>query len=134
MFGMVVLFGLFHGLIFLPVMLSLIGPQSQTSIDLSSRNIAKEEDTFDNQEAKHLSIESPNHWQVLHVQHTAKNDLTLGHLKSRPIDSSWPRARQQTFPSPTLTASNFEALLSTDLIFTELKNFNILKLIQNSRD
>ena len=26
MFGMVVLFGLYHGLIFLPVLLSLIGP------------------------------------------------------------------------------------------------------------
>ena len=77
MFGMVVLFGLFHGLIFLPVMLSLIGPQSQPSIDLSSRNIAKEEDTFDNQEAKHLSIESPNHWQVLHVQYTATLNLSF---------------------------------------------------------
>ena len=58
-------------------MLSLIGPQSQPSIDLSSRNIAKEEDTFDNQEAKHLSIESPNHWQVLHVQHTATLSLSF---------------------------------------------------------
>ena len=78
-------------------MLSLIGPQSQPSIDLSSRNIAKEEDTFDNQEAKHLSIESPNHWQVLHVQHTAENNLTLGHLKFGRIGSNGAGARQQTF-------------------------------------
>ena len=28
MFGMVVVFGLYHGLIFLPVLLSLVGPQS----------------------------------------------------------------------------------------------------------
>lgn len=60
MFGMVVLFGLFHGLIFLPVMLSLIGPES-TPQDLMIRSIAKEEEIHDNQEAKHLSIESPNH-------------------------------------------------------------------------
>ena len=66
MFGMVVLFGLFHGLIFLPVMLSLIGPQSQS--DGPSKSIANDEDTLDNQEAKHLSIESPNHWYVLDVQ------------------------------------------------------------------
>ena len=75
MFGMVVLFGLFHGLIFLPVMLSLIGPQSQA--ENFSKSIAKEEDTLDNQEAKHLSIESPNHWQVLHVQHTATLSLSF---------------------------------------------------------
>ena len=56
MFGMVVLFGLFHGLIFLPVMLSLIGPQSPP-VEL----LAKEEAILDNQEAKHLSIESPKH-------------------------------------------------------------------------
>ena len=66
-------------------MLSLIGPQSQPSIDLSSRNIAKEEDTFDNQEAKHLSIESPNHWQVLHVQHTATLSLSLRNPKNLTI-------------------------------------------------
>ena len=30
MFGMVVSFGLFHGLLFLPVILSLIGPSSNT--------------------------------------------------------------------------------------------------------
>ena len=30
MFGMVVAFGLFHGLLFLPVILSLIGPSSNT--------------------------------------------------------------------------------------------------------
>ena len=30
MFAMVVLFGLFHGLIFLPVVLSLIGPQEKS--------------------------------------------------------------------------------------------------------
>ena len=37
------------------------------------RSIAKEEEIHDNQEAKHLSIESPNHWQVLYVQHFEKN-------------------------------------------------------------
>ena len=36
------------------------------------RSIAKEEEIHDNQEAKHLSIESPNHWQVLYVQHLEK--------------------------------------------------------------
>ena len=38
MFGMVVLFGLFHGLIFLPVMLSLIGPEGPESQDTLKQN------------------------------------------------------------------------------------------------
>ena len=40
MFALVLLFGLFHGLIFLPVLLSLIGPQS-------TRKVIKNKDDID---------------------------------------------------------------------------------------
>ena len=40
MFGMVVMFGLFNGLIFLPVLLSLIGPESfEPSFSISSSSL-----------------------------------------------------------------------------------------------
>ena len=39
MFALVALFGLFHGLIFLPVMLSLIGPQTKDSSMHLNKNI-----------------------------------------------------------------------------------------------
>ena len=39
MFALVLLFGLFHGLIFLPVLLSLIGPQSSKKANKATDDI-----------------------------------------------------------------------------------------------
>ena len=52
MFGMVVVFGLFHGLIFLPVLLSLIGPagppDEDSEFSIESPVVVSKEDGSNN--------------------------------------------------------------------------------------
>ena len=63
MFGMVVMFGLFHGLIFLPVLLSLIGPSSPPLSSISKPE--SHSSIQENQEANKLRrSNSDNHSSV----------------------------------------------------------------------
>ena len=55
MFGMVVLFGLFHGLILTPIMLSLIGPTNR--VELKSRSAGEEHVAHDNNGMVEVDLE-----------------------------------------------------------------------------